>query len=149
MKVRQLRYQSTGKPIMEETPADEREERLRVMRENDPKTQRDRAIEQIASRREGQLEKLESSAHDQAVDHFDFAFKDVVSNPQLLREVMLERDRVIRDAAEKRQVIDWGRAYPEIGERVREKAGLPSGAQQEREGYFDELRKARGQNERG
>jgi hypothetical protein len=132
-----VKYRSTGKEVSERAPAEKSAYLSR-------RQQRDEAMAQIYERREA-LEKAPATVHEEAVAAFDYAYKDVTGNPQLLREVVSERQRLIEEAAKKREVIDWHRALPEIGEKVRQKAGLPTSAERDRAEALDELREARGQ----
>lgn len=137
----ELRYRSTGKPVF----SAEKDESAEMARsEFKDKMQRNAQMrEAIADRNFDRIENHAAKQHDEAVKHFDYAYKDVVGNPNLLREVLIERAKVINDAAQKREVIDWNSAYPDIGERIRQRAGLPTSAERERAEYFDEVRASR------
>lgn len=137
-----MRYRSTGQevplPATELTP-----ERIRELRAAG-KNPRNEAAEAIAQRHEERMQKQAAGAHDEAVSYFDEAYKDLTSQPTLLRDVVLERQRRINDAMEKRQSIDdWHSFYSQIGEDVRKRAGLPTSAERERIESLEMVRKAR------
>lgn len=136
-----LKYRSTGQEVELKVAEPLSPERTSELRRSSPHAA---ALEQLASRREQEIEQSEASAHDEAVKHFDYAYKDVTSNPYLLAEVVAERQRRIEEAAEKRQVIqDWDSTYREIGESIRVKAGLKPSAERDREERLEEMQRAR------
>jgi hypothetical protein len=118
------------------------EQRAREMNSTD-RSPRYRALEEIAKRREDEIGPNASAAHDEAVKAFDYAYKDVTDNPQLLREVLSERRQVIEQAAKKGETVDWHTVLPEIGEKVRQRAGLPTSREREHHEWLEEARRAR------
>lgn len=136
------KLRSTGQEIHfeEETPVTP--EKFRELRGS---VKHNVDLEAIARRREEAAEKELNSRHDRFVAQFDYAYPDVTANPALLQRVLEKRKEVIENAARNREVVDWEKTLPAIGEEVRKLAGLPSSAQRDREAYFDEIKKARGQ----
>ena len=132
-----VRYRSTGKPAFDEGEPEVKPQPIAA------KQARAEAMKEIEAREARQRTSGED-AHEAAVKSFDFAYRDVVSNPALLNEVLIERHARIEKAGRNRETIDWGVAYPEIGEAIREKAGLPNGPERERREVLDSIRKARG-----
>jgi hypothetical protein len=131
-----LRYASTGKPVFDEPVEKKRDY-------PSPMHQRDEAFDAILQRREA-MEKAPETLHDEAVKYFDVQYSDLTKNPALLNEVMSERERMVQEATKKREVIDWHTALPEIGEKIRKKAGLPTSEEREHYEYLQEMRRARG-----
>lgn len=103
---------------------------------------RDEAFEQIVAKREA-MEEAPAKAHDRAVDAFDYTFTDVRN---LMPQVLEERNRKIEEAAREGKFIsDWNSFYREIGETVREKAGIarPKEADRERDEVLEDMKKSR------
>ena len=138
------RIRSTGAEILP-LPETATHEELSEARRRGLNSEANRMREAIAERIERHREEDAISSHDVAVEQFDYAYKDVTSNPHLLKEVVREREALINEAAMKRETVDWHNAYRKIGETVRKKAGLPSGEKIEREEVLSDMRKARGQ----
>ena len=115
------------------------QQRIRQLRASNPRNER---LEEIRAER-AKLEKSPTQRHDEAVAHFDYSYKDVMANPVLGHQVLAERQRVIEEAARENKVIDWNSAYPEIGEKVRKAAGLPTSQEREHFGWLEEARLAR------
>lgn len=104
--------------------------------------QRKEAWEAIEKHRES-LETAPEDKHNEAVKHFDTYASDLHS-PQLIREVLIERDRVKEEAVKNNQVVDWESEYRGIADRVRERAGLPTASEVERYEVIADMKRSRG-----
>ena len=138
-----LRYRSTGKAVITEE-ADEARQLREARRAQNPASARLKALDEIRQHRES-LEKSPTEKHDSAVKHFDYSYRDLTRNPQLLRHVGEEYRMAVDEAAKKGEVIDWNQKLPEIGERVRKNAGMPSSVEIERTESLADMRRSRGQ----
>jgi hypothetical protein len=139
-----VKYQSTGKPLTNDEEFEALKQNAQERRRHSPLAMRDAAMNKIYERSDKLAEGMPAEeAHDEAVKHFDYAYKDVISNPHLLNEVGNEYRRATLEAAKKREVIDWGRKLPEIGEAVRKRAGLPTSAEREHYEWLEEAKRAR------
>ena len=134
------RYRSTGEPAI--VP---REEKATPMRRHEMRqagwADREAKMEAIV---ESRKPVSPSEAHDKAVDAFDYANRDLMANPNLAQEVLRERNRIAEEAARSGLSVDWNAKLAEVGDTVRQRAGRPTTAEQERSEYFSAQRKARG-----
>lgn len=141
----QIKRYSDGAVVYDEE-AEQKLNETRRERLKNFSTQHSRSIEKIAEAREAMNPELSpTQRHDQALERYQYEFADLESRPGLTMRVFQERQAAI-EAANKRGVApDWDKIYPEIGERVRKNAGIPSTAEREHAETFAELKRGRGQ----
>jgi hypothetical protein len=138
-------YRSTGKTI-EDLPETLSPERIKELRDPTNRS-RTRAIEEIADRNANTRFGDPSTRHQEAVKNFDVQYRDLTANPALLHEVFMARQELVENSARKGEAIDWHSALPEIGERVRKIAGLPTDKERDRFGWLENARAVRGKLE--
>src|SRR5690348_1206537 len=110
------------------------EERAREL-QNPQLRAREEQLEESAKRRKAEVLRemgASTEAHDDAVRAFDAQFGDVTKNPFLLNEVGKEYQALIAEAGKTGRALDFYTELPKIGERVRQRAGLPTTQERDR-----------------
>jgi hypothetical protein len=131
-----VKYRSTGKEVSERAPV----EKSAYL---SPRQQRDEAMAQIEQRLEA-MEKAPETLHAEAVKSFDEQFPDLSGDPVLLNKVQERYNQRVLEAAQKRELIDWHKELPKIGNEFRVKLGRMTTEEAERSEWFNDTLRSRG-----
>lgn len=101
--------------------------------------------ERIATRHWEKQERHAENAFEEAQKYFDETHPDLRAEPHLMQRVLRKYNARVHDAAQKRQVVDWGVELGKIGNEVRREVGLPESDERERLESLRMMREARGQ----
>lgn len=77
------------------------------------------ALDEIAERRELEVEQAPLKGHDAAIDRFRYLYPDLMRDPRVAPRFLVERELVKQEALKKGESIDWDRAYRDIGDKIR------------------------------
>lgn len=137
-----IRYQSTGKPISNETSEEELAQERELALENNPRTIRDRALSKLREREE---KAQTADPFKGAVSRFEYRHPDLQGKAGLLLRVALETGERVNNAGCAGEVVhDWDTELDRIADSVRVKAGMKRAAEAQREESLTDLRASRG-----
>ncbi len=137
-------YRSTMQPAISGEPVEPLTESEIEQLKDPERNPRNLELEKIAERNAERTHKAPEIRHEEAVKQFDYAYADVANNPVLLAHVVAERAQLIESAARNGETVDWAVELPKIGDKVRQKAGLPTGPEREHFEWIQEARQSRG-----